>query len=82
MLFADRDLARDTGNTIDTTLGAELAHLPMDRFLDKVFGAGKWVHDPIEECWIAADPKNAHCFAVATPDRIIHVRRMLWKEVN
>jgi hypothetical protein len=34
-----------------------LRAMPMDRFLDGVFGSGRWVYDQNTNLWIVADPR-------------------------
>ena len=38
---------------------SRLRDMPMERFLDGVFGPGKAIYDAGEDLWIVADPKQA-----------------------
>jgi hypothetical protein len=57
---SDRQRAREYGTTVKKLreVEARLRAMPMDLFLDGVFGPGKAVYDPGTDLWIVADPKH------------------------
>ena len=56
----ERRLARQCGVSVKDIQEVEsrLRDMPMENFLDGVFGLGKAVYDAGEDLWIVADPKH------------------------
>jgi len=56
-----RRFAREAGVSIKQVreLNERLRAMPMEQFLDALFGPGNWFYDPAAHLWIAPDPK--HC---------------------
>ena len=56
----ERRLARQCGVSVKDIQEVEsrLRDMPMERFLDGVFGSGKAIYDAGEDLWIVADPKH------------------------
>lgn len=56
---SDKQRAREYGTTVRKLREVEagLRAIPMDLFLDRLFGPGKAVYDPGTDLWIVADPK-------------------------
>ncbi len=52
--------AREAGISVEEVRAIEerLCAMPMERFLDRLFGPGRWVHDPEANLWIGADPHH------------------------
>lgn len=56
---SDKQRAREYGATVKKLreVEARLRAMPMDLFLDGLFGPGKAVYDAGTDLWIVADPK-------------------------
>ena len=52
--------AREAGVSVAEIQALEdcLRAMPMERFLDEVFGPGRWFHDPAANLWIGPDRKH------------------------
>ncbi len=57
---SDRQRAREYGTTVKKLreVEARLRAMPMEDFLEGVFGPGKAVYDSGTDLWIVADPKH------------------------
>jgi hypothetical protein len=66
----------------DRLVEVEKHYMPMDRFLDDVFGCGKWVYDEVESVWLALDPEGRGGYVVVQPDKAVICRRISRREFN
>jgi hypothetical protein len=66
----------------DRLIEVERHFMPMERFLDDVFGKGKWVRDDIEDVWLAVDPEGRGGYVVVQPDKALTCRRITKREFN
>lgn len=57
---SEKQRARELGTTVKKmrVLEARLRAMPMNLFLDRVFGPGKATYDPRADLWIAANPRH------------------------
>ena len=82
MWYAGLDQDQHHDEYVDTELSAKLRHLSMEEFLDRAFGAGRWVYDAVENLYVASHPKVPKGYAVTLPDRSIHWREMSAGEIH